>query len=565
MEKKNTGLIIGIIAVVVAVAVAIVGVGIKLTSKLGKASYEISEETATKNMNRLLSKVRVTQADLIKGTVDFEDTSLASSLPDIDEYELTVEGAGEVNIEIFVSPEKSGSGLDGWMNEAAEEFNAEQHKTSDGKTMSVSIRNISSGAAMDYIVSGKYVPDAYTPSNAMWGDLANADGADLTMVAEKLAGNVAGILVSDSTKSALESQYNEVNIQTVAQATIDGTISMGYTYPYTSSTGLNFLMSLLYSFDSNDVLSDSAINQFQAFQTNVPFVCYTTLQMRSAMESGSLDACVMEYQLYQNDSSLNQKYEFIPFGMRHDNPMYAVGDLAEDKAEVLDTFTEYCLSEEQQEKVTGDGFNGLEDYQSDLPEFPAKTLHSAQELWKKEKDSGRPVVAVFVADVSGSMDGDPLNRLKDSLINSSQYISSDNYIGLVSYSSDVTVNLPIAKFDLNQRSYFTGAVDSLYASGATCTYDAVLEGIKMLQDAKAEIPNAKLMLFVLSDGETNIGASFDDIDEIVEALDIPVYTIGYNADLDELGKLSSINEAATINSDTDDVVYKLGSLFNAQM
>ena len=65
------------------------------------------------------------------------------------------------------------------------------------------------------------------------------------------------------------------------------------------------------------------------------------------------------------------------------------------------------------------------------------------------------------------------------------------------------------------------------------------------------------MIFVLSDGETNRGHSLDDIRSIVQELGIPIYTIGYNADIPALQEISSINEAASINADTDDVVYKL--------
>jgi Ca-activated chloride channel family protein len=52
---------------------------------------------------------------------------------------------------------------------------------------------------------------------------------------------------------------------------------------------------------------------------------------------------------------------------------------------------------------------------------------------------------------------------------------------------------------------------------------------------------------------------------MLKGLEIPVYTIGYNAQLDVLQKVSQLNEAASINADSDDVVYQLGSLFNAQM
>ena len=87
----------------------------------------------------------------------------------------------------------------------------------------------------------------------------------------------------------------------------------------------------------------------------------------------------------------------------------------------------------------------------------------------------------------------------------------------------------------------------------------------MLEDAKGTIPDAKLMLFVLSDGETNTGCSLNKIKDIVEAYKIPIYTISYNESLNELSDLSAINEAATINASSEDVVYKLSSLFNAQM
>ena len=73
------------------------------------------------------------------------------------------------------------------------------------------------------------------------------------------------------------------------------------------------------------------------------------------------------------------------------------------------------------------------------------------------------------------------------------------------------------------------------------------------------------MLFVLSDGETNAGYNLNDIRDVLGGLRIPVYTIGYNADLEALQSISSVNEAASIDASTDDVVYQLKTLFNANM
>ena len=137
-------------------------------------------------------------------------------------------------------------------------------------------------------------------------------------------------------------------------------------------------------------------------------------------------------------------------------------------------------------------------------------------------------------DVSGSMDGEPLTALQDSLVNSMKYINTENYIGLVSYADDVTIELPIGQFDLEQQTYFKGTVENLYASGGTATFDAICVALNMIHEKMKEYPDAKPMLFVLSDGETNAGYNLNDIRDVLGGLRIPVYTIGYNADLEAL-------------------------------
>ncbi len=112
---------------------------------------------------------------------------------------------------------------------------------------------------------------------------------------------------------------------------------------------------------------------------------------------------------------------------------------------------------------------------------------------------------------------------------------------------------------------FAGAVNDLKAWGSTATFDAIAVALKMMEEQRAANPNLKPMIFVLSDGETNRGHSLNDIMDIVQSLKIPIYTIGYNADIQALQTISSIDEAASINADTDDVVYKLGNRFNAEM
>ena len=554
--KKN-----GIIAFIVIAIVLFGGIfGIlKLTEKKDGTGNE------QKKLERMVERINATKQEPIKGTVEFNEKDLAAELPDISKYPLSLEGKGALNIEIVSSPEKAGDNYDSWLLEVAEKFNNEKMQA-DGKTMSVSIRSISSGMAADYISSGKHVPDAFTPSNELWGEIIRSNGVELNLVEKRLVGNVAGILLSSKTEKKIKDKYGEVSLKTVVQATVENQITMGYTNPFTSSTGLNFLLETLYSYDNKDLLSDEAIDGFAKFQKNVPFVSYTTLQMRNAASSGSLDGMVMEYQTYINTKDLRD-YVFVPFGVRHDSPLYATKSLKENEKQVLEAFCEYCMSEESQKLATDYGFNQNEDYVSSLPDIKGETVVEAQDLWKENKDSGNSITAVFVADISGSMSGEPINELKNSLINAGQYINDENSIGLVSFNNKVYVDLPIAKFDLNQRAYFNGAVSNLNALGGTATYNGITVGVDMLVKAKEAEPNTKLVLFLLSDGQKNDGYDLDDVKPILEAYQIPVYSIAYGdeCDLDELNEVSSVNEAATINTDADDVVYQLKNLFNAQM
>ncbi|OBZ14324.1 hypothetical protein A8L34_10265 [Bacillus sp. FJAT-27264] len=560
-RKGKTFAVLAIIAVSV---FALVYFGITLTSNLGKSKTEISAEDATKRLEKLYKDIKVTTAPLVKGQIDLDPVAVGDSLPDISKFTISVEPTTDNFVEIFSSIEKSGTGKDGWLNGVAKDFN-DSNALVDGKPVSVKIRNIASGTAADYIRSGKYVPDAYTPSNELWGEMVKASGVQTELVAKRLIGNVTGVVTNKKKYDELVNKYGSLNVKTITDAIADNELAMGYTDPFASSTGLNFLVTALSTFDSSDLLGDKAVQGFEKFQANVPFIASTTLQMREAAKTGRLDAFVLEYQTYVNTPDLKSGYVFTPFGVRHDSPLYALGNLPKEKREIIKKFAAFVEQAKYQKSGADNGFNGLNDYVAELDPVDGSVLSSAQKLWKEKKDGNTPIAAVFVADVSGSMAGEPLNRLKESLLKGQKYLGKDNSIGFVSYSSDVTVNLPIAKYDTNQQSMFVGAINSLQASGGTATFDAMVVAIKMLQDQIKVNPEIKPLIFVLSDGETNEGHSLDDIRGLIQTYKIPIYTIGYNANIKALESISSINEAANINADTDDVVYKIGNLLNVQM
>ena len=551
-SNKDTTLKIAKLAIVVFVLVYI---GIKIIPP--------PDET----LESIIKDIKVSTVTHPKGTFEIQPTPLIDILPEIRKYPPQVNESTPNYIEIFSSPEKAGRGTDGWLTEVARDFNNAKIMI-DGRPVSVRLRGIASGQGADYITSGKYLPDAYTPSNELWGEMIASQGVRILLVQKKLVGNVAGTLLTKAKKDELDAKYGAIDISTIAEAVTNNELAMGYTDPLSSSTGLNFLISALHTFDSSDLLSEKAKAGLKSFQANIPVIAHTTLQLRDAATSGVLDGFILEYQTYMNTPSI-RSYEFVPFGFRHDSPMYAIGELSPAKMEILNQFVQFSQQEKYQVLATKYGFGGLNEYQSKDKTVRGDVIIRAQKILKDMKNAGKPICAVFVVDVSGSMEGEPLIKLKRSLLEGQKYIGKDNQVGLISYSNNVHIDLPIAEFDINQRSKFAGAIDDLQAGGSTATFDAIAIAMDLLTKQKAvgveADPNLKPRIFVLSDGKQNEGHSLEEIEKIVKDLGMPINTIGYNANIPELQKISNINEGVCINADNEDVAYKLSNLFNAEM
>ena len=169
--KNKVPVIIALVGVI-ATMVLITGV-LKSSKKPKNTGISItSEAEAQKTLNNIMKDVTVKEASKIKSTVDYSDNTVAN-LPNIEtKYPLTVTGQGDVNIEIFSTSEKAGKNNNGWLNEIAEEFNKSRPTLDNGRVVSVSVRSIPSGASCDYIANNVYIPQAYTPSNELFGELA---------------------------------------------------------------------------------------------------------------------------------------------------------------------------------------------------------------------------------------------------------------------------------------------------------------------------------------------------------------------------------------------------------
>jgi len=493
--------------------------------------------------------------------------NLADTLPPIDEFPIVVEAPGNFEaVEVWSSTEKSGEGTDGWMTEVAKAFNDAGVTLADGTPVGVDLRSIASGTGYQYIARGEDLPDAFTPSSQLWIEMS-AEFEPMTEIRLQTVPNVAGIVMENETAEELRATYGELNAANLVDAVIAGDLVMGYTDPFASSTGLNFLLTVLDAIaegDASRLTSPDVASVFEQFQRQVPFVALTTLQMRDSVENdtGTLDTFVMEWQTYTNTDSLQSGFEFIPFGAPHDNPLYGVGDLTPAQLETLELFAQFSEQPEFQELAVEYGFDPPP-YTSDVEVPTGDILIGVQNVWKDKKDGGRPVATVFVVDVSGSMEGTRIQSVQNAMLSAREFIKPETQVGVVEFNDTAMKRLDVAEFDLNQQARYAALSEDLSPGGGTAMYDGIVLGLQMLEEQQALNPDVKPILVVLTDGETTDGLTFDQVDNMIEGLRIPVYTVGFEADLEELDRVSSLVEAASIDASEEDVEFKIAALFNA--
>ena len=559
MKNKNKFLFI-ILALIVFGVIYLV---ISLTENVGKTKTTIDMEKYAKQLNTLYKDINVKNYNIQKSNAITTNNNTAV-LPDISEYPFVVKPTTDNFITIYSSTEKANEDENSWLRAIAEEFNKSKVEI-NGTPISVGIRSIQSNLAADFITTEKYTPDVYIPTSSIYGTILEGKEKKYNVASDGIVKNISGIIITKKAKENIKTKYNNTDSKTLINSVVNGDCIIGYTNPLSNEDGLNYLLTMLSTFDEKTPFSEASIDKLKVYQDKIPYVPYEITQLQDSLQNGTIDGFVSNYQTYYSNPSLRNNYEFVPFGVIQSSPVYTIGDLTNIKKEIVKQFVEFCKTTSSQEKATNVGFNGLPDYTYSGYQYKGTQVEDAQNLWKKEKNGSNDLTAVFVADISGSMDGSPMLKLKASLNRASTFIDDNTNIGLVTFSDGVNIALPIAKFDNTQKSYFINAVKSMKAGGGTAMFDAIVVAEHMLIEQQQKNPNTRLMIFVLTDGESNRGYSLEDIEDITRGIRIPIYTIGYNADIDVLKEVSDINEAATMDADSDNVIYKLESLFNSQM
>ncbi len=515
-------------------------------------------------------------ADAVATRYAVED--IVEPLPDLESFPLyaaqPTQDPNTVTLEIFSSSEKAnvGKANERWLVDVAEQFNEQNITVTSGEQIQVAIRKIASGTAARLLSAQVAQPAGYSPSNDLWVQMIESAGVETIPMIDQLVPNTAGWVVQDQVYQTLVAE-GDVSFEALLDQILSGQVAVGYPNPYSSSTSLNLLYTLFWDAAGHQTLADQLtltdlqspqVNSvFNAFQQQVLITTHTTLDLQEIFirDPDELQAFPLEYQNYQTLITLPgfEDVKFIPFGIPHHNPLVGFGWNTPTTQEALTLFGEFATSPLMQQLGTEQGFIEtpyLE--QTNYPPIPeGEVLTAAQTYWKGQKDAGRTVYMMIVIDVSGSMEGLPLKAVQEGLRIASREINSGNHVGLIAFNANPTYLLPLAPFDMLQHQRLLAAIDNLRADGGTAMYDGMMVALADLMQQAATDPNGRYYLLVLSDGQTNEGFAFDQIQQILEYSNIRVYPIAYgDVNMAEMEAIAALRES-TVQVGTPENVQSL--------
>ncbi len=488
-----------------------------------------------------------------------------------------------VDLEIFSSSEKANikKQNERWLVEVAETFNKQRKTISSGEVIQVGVRKIPSGTAVRLLTANKVQPAGYSPSNDLWVAMLSSKGIQPINIVPSLVPNVGGFVLQDRVYQELAAN-GEVNFDRLLDAIASGKLSVGYPNPYSSSTALNLLYSIFWRGAGHqqdgqpltiaDLESPQVKSVFQGFQQQVLITTTTTLDLQEIFirDKDKLQAFPLEYQNYQQLKKVPgfEKTIFIPFGIPHNNPLVGFSWNTAKQQKALQEFAEFATSPAMKQLAQQQGFIETEYLTSpNLPPIPAgEVLTTAQSFWKLQKDAGRTVYLMAVIDTSGSMEGKALANVKEGLRVASQEINPGNYLGLISYSDQPREMLALAPFDEMQHKRFLAAIDNLRADGGTAMYDAMMVGLGKLMEQKKANPDGHFYLLVLTDGQTNEGLVFNQVQDVLKYSGVRIYPIAYgNVNQQELSAIAAIRESTVKTGTPENVQELLKDLFQTNL
>jgi VWFA-related protein len=163
-------------------------------------------------------------------------------------------------------------------------------------------------------------------------------------------------------------------------------------------------------------------------------------------------------------------------------------------------------------------------------------------------DSGQPITVVLVLDSSNSMQGKPLEDIKEAADGFLASLTGEDRVGVVSFSDEAWVAADLTE----DKTVVAAAISQLRAQGKSPLYDALVEAVGLLKN----IPAGRKAIIVLTDGHDDGSIfSFQEALNQAEIWSIPIYPIGFGiVNLDTIEKIAGVTAGyAQVRPDTSEL------------
>jgi Mg-chelatase subunit ChlD len=188
---------------------------------------------------------------------------------------------------------------------------------------------------------------------------------------------------------------------------------------------------------------------------------------------------------------------------------------------------------------------------------------TARDLPDDDESSRAPVDIVVALDVSSSMSGSKLQLCKTTLSLLLRELSSSDRFGLVTFGSDVKLEIPTRKLTKLNKDNALAKIKSLTTNGCTNMSGGI--GMAAQEINSVENPHKVQTIFLLTDGQANVGISDKEgmvnltkgcLSPNEDQSTIPIHCFGYGSDHDRemLRDISLATEGGTyyfVDDDSD--------------
>lgn len=496
-----------------------------------------------------------------------------------------------------------------WIKEMTENFNQQNFKIANGKTILVSAKPMGSVDLMKKILSGEMKAHLVSPASRAFITLYNVESND--KFGKLLVEDSKNILLSPVVVAMWKPMAEALGwgkkpigwaeILNMADhpegwAAYDypqwGKFKFGHTHPEYSGSGLISLLAEAYAGSGKstrltlaDVNNPDVRKYVETIEKSVVHYGESTGFFGEKMFVNGpeyLSAAV----LYENMviDSYDPKYH-LPFPIIalypeegtfwSDHPTGIVERewVTQEHREAATVYLNYLLARPQQESAVRYGFRPvLRDIPLEAPfdaahgidlkepktllEIPdGYVIREVLSLWRERKKHSN---IVLVLDISGSMRGEKINQARQGALRFLAQMGKSDIISLLPFNQKFLWTVKSLSLDDEKaRQKLEQSVKTLFAAGGTALYDAIAEAHQYL--TRHLQPDSIAAIVVLSDGEdTNSQLTLDQLltkVQLTEQTAIQIFPIRYGQDANEmiLEKIASATQNKLYQGDTENI------------